>query len=318
MIIVTGAAGFIGSQIASRLNRSGRRDLILVDHLGTSEKWKNLRSLVYEDYLDRQDLFSFLEKGGDIEAVIHMGACSSTTEKDASFLMENNYRFTRRLAEWCLEQNVRFIYASSAATYGDGKNGYVDDEGTIDLLDPLNMYGYSKQLFDQVARQNDWFNRIVGLKFFNVYGPNEYFKGDMASVVFKAFHQIRETGKVRLFKSYLPTCPDGGQMRDFIYVKDIEKAVMFFLENPKENGLFNMGTGQARSFLDLAKATFSALGQPVQIEFIDMPLTLQAKYQYFTQADMRKLRAVNYREPFVSLENGIDDYVKNHLLKDFS
>jgi len=317
MIVVTGAAGFIGSRIATQLNRRGRRDLFLVDHLACSEKWKNLRSLVYEDYLDRSELMGFLDGGPKIEAIIHMGACSTTTERDADFLMQNNYRYTRQLASWCLANDVRFIYASSAATYGDGSHGYVDDESTIDILDPLNMYGYSKHLFDQIARQNDWFDRIVGLKLFNVYGPNESFKGDMASVVYKAFHQIRNTGQVKLFKSYHPDFVDGGQRRDFVYVKDVVNVVMFFLKNPGINGLFNLGTGLARSFEDLAKATFKAMGVPAKIEFIDMPENLKAKYQYFTQADMRKLKRSGYKAAFMSLEEGVGDYVRGYLVPEF-
>jgi len=313
MIAITGGAGFIGSRIAIRLNQLGYKDLVLVDHLGTSDKWKNLRGIIFEEYLEKKDFFSFLEKTKELQAVIHMGACSSTSEGNASYLMENNYRYTRRLAEWCLEKNVRFIYASSAATYGDGNQGYQDDPIGIDALRPLNIYGYSKQAFDQIAFQKGWFNKITGLKFFNIYGPNESHKGEMCSVVFKAYHQIKETGRVQLFKSHNLEYCDGGQLRDFAYVKDVEKVVAWLLEHDDVNGLFNLGTGRARSFEELANATFRAMGKPVSIEFMDMPKELQGRYQYFTEAKMESLRDVGYRDAFFSLEEGVSDYVKNYL-----
>ncbi len=318
MIIVTGAAGFIGSCVVSYLNQKGINDIIAVDVLHTNDKWKNLRHLDFADYLDREQLFDFLAQAPKIQAIIHMGACSATTEQDANYLMENNYRYTLRLAQYALENNVRFIYASSGATYGLGEQGYDDDEAKIHLLRPLNMYGYSKQLFDLKARREGWFNKIVGLKFFNVYGPNEYFKGDMASVVFKAFNQIKEHGLVRLFKSHRPDFKDGEQLRDFIYVKDVLKVIDFFLEHAGQNGLFNVGTGKARSFLDLVTATFKALGMEPKIEFFDMPPELRDRYQYFTEAKIEKLRRAGYTQPFVSLEEGIRDYVQNYLNKSYA
>lgn len=315
MIIVTGAAGFIGSCVISRLNREGLRDIIAVDVLRTNDKWKNLRHLNFADYLDREQLFDYLNSADGVEAIIHMGACSATTERDAHYLMENNYRYTLRLAEFALEHGARFIYASSGATYGMGEQGYDDDESKIHLLRPMNMYGYSKQLFDLKARREGWLNAITGLKFFNVYGPNEYFKGDMASVVFKAFNQIKEKGYVRLFKSHRPDYKDGEQLRDFIYVKDVLEVILFFLKHPEKNGLYNVGSGKARTFLDLVHATFAAMNREPKIEFFDMPEGLRDRYQYFTEAKIEKLRKAGYRQPFHSLEEGITDYVQNYLMK---
>ncbi|MHB2149403.1 ADP-glyceromanno-heptose 6-epimerase [Calditrichota bacterium LG25] len=318
MIIVTGAAGFIGSCVVSRLNKEGITDIIAVDVLRENDKWKNLRHLDFADYLDREQLFDFLAGAANIEAIIHMGACSATTERNAHYLMENNYRYTLKLAQFALNHGARFIYASSGATYGLGELGYDDDEDNIHRLRPLNMYGYSKQLFDLKARREGWFKNMVGLKFFNVYGPNEYFKGDMASVVFKAFNQIQETGYVRLFKSHRPDFKDGEQLRDFVYVKDVLEVILFFLQNPDKNGLFNVGSGKARSFLDLAKATFAAMDKKPNIVFFDMPEHLRDRYQYFTEARIEKLRKAGYQKEFDSLERGIEDYVQNYLLKDFA
>ncbi|WP_456408486.1 ADP-glyceromanno-heptose 6-epimerase [Caldithrix abyssi] len=318
MIIVTGAAGFIGSCVVSRLNKEGITDIIAVDVLRENDKWKNLRHLDFVDYLDREQLFDFLEGAANIEAIIHMGACSATTERNAHYLMENNYRYTLKLAQFALNHGARFIYASSGATYGLGELGYDDDEDNIHRLRPLNMYGYSKQLFDLKARREGWFKNIVGLKFFNVYGPNEYFKGDMASVVFKAFNQIRQTGSVRLFKSHRPDFKDGEQLRDFVYVKDVLEVILFFLQNPDKNGLFNVGSGKARSFLDLVNATFAAMGKKPNIVFFDMPEHLRDRYQYFTEARIEKLRKAGYQKEFASLERGIEDYVRNYLLKDYA
>ncbi|APF19986.1 ADP-L-glycero-D-manno-heptose-6-epimerase [Caldithrix abyssi DSM 13497] len=318
MIIVTGAAGFIGSCVVSRLNKEGITDIIAVDVLRENDKWKNLRHLDFVDYLDREQLFDFLEGAANIEAIIHMGACSATTERNAHYLMENNYRYTLKLAQFAMNHGARFIYASSGATYGLGELGYDDDEDNIHRLRPLNMYGYSKQLFDLKARREGWFKNIVGLKFFNVYGPNEYFKGDMASVVFKAFNQIRQTGSVRLFKSHRPDFKDGEQLRDFVYVKDVLEVILFFLQNPDKNGLFNVGSGKARSFLDLVNATFAAMGKKPEIIFFDMPEHLRDRYQYFTEARIEKLRKAGYQKEFASLERGIEDYVRNYLLKDYA
>ncbi len=317
MIIITGAAGFIGSALASRLNQSGERDLLLVDVLRHNDKWKNLRHLDFYDYVDRDALWETLPLLPEVKAIFHMGACSATTESDAAYLMENNYRYTLRLAQYALQNNIRFVYASSAATYGAGERGYADDESAIHLLRPLNMYGYSKQLFDLKARREGWLENICGIKFFNVYGPNEYHKGDMASVVFKAFNQIRETGRVRLFRSHREDYGDGEQKRDFVYIRDVLEMMIWLWQHPRVNGLFNAGSGRARTFLDLAAATFQAMGKAPRIEFIDMPEDIRDRYQYFTEAPMDKLRAAGYDRPATSLEEGVRDYVQNYLARDF-
>ena len=243
-----------------------------------------------------------------------MGANSSTTEKDADHLFSNNYLYTKELAAYCVEKNIRFIYASSAATYGDGSLGFDDDENKLETLRPLNMYGYSKQLFDLWAKRNGVFDKIVGLKYFNVYGPNEYHKGDMRSVVHKAFEQIRDTGKVRLFKSLNSKYKDGEQLRDFIYIKDAVDMTLFFLDKPNVNGLFNLGTGKARTWNDLVSAIFKSLNKAVNIEYIDLPEHLQEKYQYFTEANMNKIKKAGFNSSITSLEEGVADYVKNYLL----
>lgn len=318
MIIVTGGAGFIGSCMVSKLNQLGHDDILVTDHLGHADKWKNLRHLKFKDYLDRDQLFDFLAGDHKVSAIFHMGACSATTERDANYLMENNYRYTKHLAEYAMANQARFIYASSAATYGDGERGYGDDEGHIDQLQPMNMYGYSKQLFDLKARREGWLNQIVGLKFFNVYGPNEYFKGDMVSVVYKSFNQIKQDGLVKLFKSHRPDFADGGQQRDFVYVKDVVNVMAWLMAHPEVNGLYNLGTGQARNFRDLVSAAFRALKLEPNIEYIDMPEHLRDRYQYFTQADMNKLTNAGYTQPFHDLEAGVTDYVQNYLNKDFA
>jgi len=315
MIIVTGGAGFIGSAIVWELNKRGEDDILIVDSLGKSDKWKNLCSLRFSDYIEKD---VFLEKilhesFFDVSALIHMGACSSTTERDARYLITNNYEYTKHLANYAHRHDVRFIYASSAATYGDGSQGYSDDESSIERLRPLNMYGYSKHLFDLWAKRNGMLDHIVGLKYFNVFGPNEYHKGDMRSVMIKAYEQIQADGKIRLFKSYRKEYADGEQMRDFLYVKDAVKMTLFFLEHPEINGIFNAGTGVARTWNALAKAVFAALELEPQIEYIDMPETLRNRYQYFTQADISKLQRVGYTVSPTSLEEAVRDYVQNYL-----
>ena len=316
MIVVTGGAGFIGSAIVWELNRRGEKEIVIVDELGTDEKWKNLVGLQFEDIVNKHKFIDSINKGTFInaDAIIHMGANSSTTEKDADHLFNNNYLYTKTLAEFCLTNNIRFIYASSAATYGDGVLGFNDDESKCDTLRPLNMYGYSKSLFDIWAVNHDVINKIVGLKYFNVFGPNEYHKGDMRSVVHKAFEQVRDTGKVKLFKSRNPKYKDGEQMRDFIYVKDTVNMTLHFLNNKNINGLFNIGSGQARTWNDLVTALFSAMEKPVNIEYINLPDHLADKYQYFTEANLSKLKSAGYKKEITSLENGINDYVKNYLL----
>lgn len=316
MLVVTGGAGFIGSAIVWELNRRGEKEIVIVDELGTDEKWKNLVGLQFEDFVNKQKFIDSINSGAIInaDAIIHMGANSSTTEKDADHLFTNNYLYTKTLAEFSLKNNIRFIYASSAATYGDGSLGFNDDENKCDELRPLNMYGYSKSMFDIWAVNQDVFNNIVGLKYFNVFGPNEYHKADMRSVVHKAFEQVKDTGKVKLFKSRNPKYKDGEQMRDFIYVKDAVNMTLHFLDNKKINGLFNIGNGKARTWNDLVTALFKAMDKPVNIEYIDLPDHLADKYQYFTEANLSKLKSAGYKKEIVSLENGINDYVKNYLL----
>jgi ADP-L-glycero-D-manno-heptose 6-epimerase len=317
-IIVTGAAGFIGRNVVAELNRRGEEELILVDELGKDEKWKNLVGLRYEDIVSPEEFLGLLEEQhfADARAVIHLGAASSTTEKDADFLLRNNYQYTRVLCNWSLEHDARFVYASSAATYGSGAAGYSDDDAITPTLKPLNMYGYSKQMFDLWALKHGLFANIVGLKYFNVYGPYEDHKGDMRSVVSKSYQQIRCTGEVELFKSYRPGYKDGEQKRDFIYVKDAVDVTLHFAlqEASAPGGLFNCGTGKARTWIDLVTATFAAMGAERKIAFIEMPKELRGKYQYFTQATVEKLRAAGYSAEFTSLEDGVRDYVRSYYL----
>jgi len=317
MIILTGGAGFIGSAFLWQLNLLGENNVIVVDALDSSEKWKNLRGHDFNDYWDRRTLLTRIaeDKLPAVRAIVHLGAETSTTETNADYLMENNYRFSRTLAEWAVKQGVRFVYASSAATYGDGSHGFSDDPRELTKLRPLNMYGYSKHIFDLWAERSGLSKSIVGLKFFNVFGPNEYHKENMASVVFKSFNQIRETGRIRLFKSYSNDYADGEQLRDFVYVKDCAKVINWFLTNPAANGLFNLGTGKARSWKDLATAVFSAVGKAPAIEYVEMPIELRDKYQYFTQASLSNLRRSGWNEPFMSLEDSVKDYVTSHLAK---
>lgn len=319
MILVTGGAGFIGSALVAELNARGIEDILIVDILGKDQRWKNLRNLAFADYMEADD-FSEMVSGSDIEieleAVVHMGACSDTTETDCSYLAKNNYEFSKLLAGWAVEMGARFIYASSAATYGDGSQGFGDDEAAIETLRPLNMYGYSKQMFDLWCKRGGLLSNFVGLKYFNVFGPNEYHKADMRSFVIKAFEQINETGGVKLFQSHRPDFADGGQLRDFIYIKDAVDMTLFFLERPELGGLYNVGTGKARNWNDLAKATFAAMGKEAAIEYIPMPEHLQGKYQYYTQADMSKIQNAGYDKETITLEDAIDDYVQNYLMKE--
>jgi len=250
---------------------------------------------------------------GTIEAIVHLGACSSTTETDAEYLMRNNFDYARAVARFALAQGARFVVASSAATYGDGSVGFDDDPAGLDALKPLNMYGYSKHLFDLWARREGLLGELASLKFFNVYGPNEYHKGDMRSVVCKAFKQIRETGRLKLFKSYRPEYPDGGQQRDFLYVKDAVAVMLWLLDHPEVNGIFNVGAGVARTWNDLAAAVFAAMDREPAVDYVDMPETLRGKYQYFTEAKMARLRGAGYGTPFFSLEDGVADYVRQYL-----
>ena len=318
---VTGGAGFIGSALVWALNRRGCERIVVCDRLGTDEKWRNLTPLRFADYVEADDLLPRLSRPGGsalgkFDLVLHLGACSSTTETDAGFLIRNNYEFTRDLAAWALGQKARFVYASSAATYGDGSAGMDDNDRQLGKLRPLNMYGYSKHLFDLHAKQAGWLNQIAGLKYFNVFGPNEAHKGDMRSLVHKSFKQVQTEGVIRLFKSYRPGYRNGEQKRDFLYVKDAIAMTLHLAATPKANGLFNIGSGKARTWLDLARAVFAALKRKPKIEFIEMPETIRDKYQYFTEANLTRLRDAGYTAPVTPLESAVTDYVRNYLMPD--
>ncbi len=318
MIVITGGAGMIGSMIAWQLNQQGREDLVIVDRQTHADQWQNLCHRRYTEYLDKAEFFPWLESARGVDAVIHMGAISATTERDWNRLLEDNIRASQKLWNWCTQQGVPFVYASSAATYGSGDRGYHDSG--IEGLRPLNAYGYSKHFFDQWAlRQVADGNappRWAGLKFFNVYGPNEYHKERMASVAFHSFNQFRDTGTVRLFKSDREGIADGMQRRDFVYVKDAAAVAVWFLQEQRASGIYNLGTGQARSFKDLATAVMASTGREPHITWIEMPDDLKGKYQYFTEADMTKLIAAGYDQPFHTLEEGVRDYVQNYLMQD--
>ena len=311
LLIVTGGAGFIGANLVSALNDRGAENIVIVDHLTEGIKWKNLLGLKFIDYIEKDEFLELLNSNyfGKIDTIFHLGACSDTTVKNFRYLYDNNYKYSKELAKYCIEKGVRFIYASSAATYGDGSLGFSDDHKLIPKLKPLNPYGFSKQLFDLWLYYNGLLDKVVGLKYFNVFGEKEFHKGEMRSVVLKAYEQIKKTGKVRLFKSYHPDYPDGGQKRDFIYVKDAVKMTLFFWENPNVNGIFNVGTGKARTFKDLVLAVFSALGIEPNIEYIDMPENLKKQYQYFTQANITKIKKAGYNKPITSLEEAVKSYV---------
>jgi ADP-L-glycero-D-manno-heptose 6-epimerase len=317
MIVVTGGAGFIGSALIWRLNQRGVDDICIVDRLGESEKWRNCVGLSFREYQHKDRFIEKLEHdrfGDSIDTIIHCGACSSTTERNADYLMENNYRYSVRIARWWeRHQNVRFIYASSAATYGDGGQGYEDDELALQRLSPLNMYGYSKHLFDLHAAREGWLSACVGLKYFNVFGPNEYHKGEMRSLINKAYPSVADNGVMRLFKSHRDGYNDGEQMRDFIYVKDAVDMTLFFMEHPQVGGIYNIGTGTARRWNDCAHALFAACGKAVSIEYVPMPETIRKTYQYYTQADLKKLRHAGCRHECMSLEEAIEEYVTAYL-----
>ena len=317
MIIVTGGAGFIGSALISRLNQSGYKDIIVVDHFGKNEKYRNLIPLKFKEVFDGdefiEDVFEDLLQEGKLETIFHLGACSSTTEDDFKYLLNNNFDYSKELCLGALEFDVRFIYASSAATYGNGSSGYQDNDDELDKLMPLNGYGYSKQLFDVWAKDNGYLDKIAGLKYFNVFGPNEYHKEDMRSVVHKSFQQIKKTGRARLFKTTSSQYGDGEQERDFIYVKDAVDMTLFFHNNKKTNGIYNVGTGEANTFNSLVKPIFKILGLKEDIEYFDMPERLKEKYQDYTQADITKIRNAGYDEPITKIEEAVTDYVKNYL-----
>jgi ADP-L-glycero-D-manno-heptose 6-epimerase len=321
--VVTGGAGFIGSNIVAALAARGD-EVVVSDWFRSDERWRNLAKHEVAALIAPEDLPAWLrQNGGRVEAVIHMGAISATTETDVDLIVSNNVRTTLALLDWCIEARVRFIYASSAATYGNGAGGFEDAFGidALAALRPLNAYGWSKHLVDRrIARLTSQGRALppqwVGLKFFNVYGPNEYHKGSMQSVIAKNYPQVRDGQPLRLFRSHVPRYADGGQLRDFIYVRDCVEVILWLLAHNQVSGLFNVGTGKARSWLDLATALFSAAEQPLAVEFIDMPLTLREKYQYFTEARMDRLRAVGYDRPFTSLEQGVADYVRHYLATD--
>ena len=323
-IVVTGGAGFIGSAIIWALNKQGITDIIVTDELWhdqETERWKNLARLKFQDYLNKDLFLDELESGhltGKIDGIIHMGACSSTTEFNAGFLMDNNYLDTKRLATWSVENSTRFVYASSAATYGDGEKGFSDNHDSLNDYIPLNAYAFSKWQFDLHALRTGMLDKIAGLKFFNVFGPNEYHKQDMRSVVAKSYNQIKDTGKVKLFKSHHDNYQDGGQLRDFVYVKYAVEAVLALYSNPNANGIFNVGTGEARSFKDLVTAVYTAMGIEPNIEYIDMPVHLREKYQYYTQAETDKLKKYLPESEWTSLEDSVADYVQNYLAQEES
>jgi ADP-L-glycero-D-manno-heptose 6-epimerase len=299
------------------MNREGIDNIVAVDHLSVSEKWKNLRALSYADYCERDDFWERYDNDEEfwnsLAGIIHMGACSATTEKDATYLARNNFGFTCRIAEKALKHNIRFLYASSCATYGDGSNGWADDVDTIEKLRPLNMYGYSKQMFDLYAKRRGWLDKFVGCKFSNVYGPNELHKNDMRSVVCRAYEQITASGTLKLFKSYRPEYADGEQLRDFLYVKDAADIVWYLFCNREAAGLFNVGSGRAESWNALARAAFAALDKPLNIEYIEMPETLKGKYQYYTCAELDRLRSVGYTREAMSLDEAVKDYYSYRL-----
>jgi len=314
-IIVTGGAGFIGSAVVWRLNQMGRDDILIVDRMDETDKWKNLAPLRFADYIDADDFIDELGQHNAAEAIIHLGACSSTTERDSDHMMRNNYQYTKDVADFAVSNDMRFIYASSAATYGDGSNGMADGDDDLDKLRPLNVYGYSKQLFDQYAHRNGLFEHIVGIKYFNVFGPNEDHKGDMRSLVNKAFDQIRQTGKLQLFRSAHPDYADGEFGRDFVYVKDAVEMTLHFLNNTT-SGLFNVGSGRMNTWNALADAIFAALGREKNVEFIDMPVHLRDRYQYHTQADLTRIRNAGYNAETTGLNAAVADYVQNYLIPD--
>jgi ADP-L-glycero-D-manno-heptose 6-epimerase len=316
-VLVTGAAGFIGSALVHGLNARGVTRIVVTDHLGNDEKWRNLAPLRFEDYIPPGRLLEDLAENplshGKFRACFHLGACSSTTVTDAAYVMENNFGYTKTLCRWALSVGARFVYASSAATYGDGSAGMDDKNEDLRAFRPLNLYGFSKHLFDLYAQNEGLLSKIVGLKYFNVFGPNEYHKGDMRSLVCKAYDQIVSTGKIRLFKSYKPEYADGAQMRDFVYVRDAVAMTLHLAEATSAAGLYNIGAGVARTWVDLANALFDALGIAPDIEFIEMPENIRNQYQYYTCADISKLRSTRYEAPTTTLEDAVRDYAVNYL-----
>ncbi len=322
MIIVTGGAGFIGSNLVAGLERRGHNDIIICDTLGRDEKWRNVAKREMAEFIMSDDLFSFLENhASEISTIYHLGGVSSTVEADADLIVQSNFQLPIRLWRWCCRHGARFIYASSAATYGDGASGF-DDNFSSDILEtyrPLNAYGWSKHAFDRWVARVVRTGRVrppqwVGLKFFNVYGPNEYHKGGQMSVVAQTYNKISRGESATLFRSHNPKYQDGGQLRDFIYVGDCVDVMLWLYDNHKVNGVFNLGTGKARSFLDLANAVYAAMNKSPDIKFIDTPENIRAKYQYFTEAKMERLQAAGYSKPYTSLEDGVKTYVQKYLM----
>ena len=316
MIVVTGAAGFIGSALVGELLRQGWQDIVVVDDFSRPDKAPNLEGNTLSAKVDRKEFFDWLDANQQlVQFIFHLGARTDTTEFDTAIFDELNLHYSQEVWKRCVKYGIPLVYASSAATYGAGEHGYDDDHDLIAKLKPLNPYGESKNDFDrwalaQAEKPYFW----AGLKFFNVYGPNEYHKGRMASVVLHAFRQIRDTGGMKLFRSHRPDYKDGEQLRDFVYVKDVCDVCLFLMEHRKHSGIYNLGSGKARTFLDLARAVFAALGKDEKIEFIDTPADIRDKYQYYTEANMAKLKGIGYDKPFTSLEEGVGDYVTNYLI----
>ena len=311
MIVLTGGAGFIGSCFLWKLNQEGINDILVVDELDSSEKWKNLVGKKFKDYLQKDDFLELIKQNkiSGVNKIVHMGACSSTTLTDSDHYIKNNYEYSKSLAQWALSKGAKFLYASSAATYGDGANGYSDSLDKIYSLKPLNMYGYSKHMFDLWAIENKIVDKVTGIKFFNVYGPNEYHKEDMRSIVCKTFSNVKEKGQIELFKSYKEGYAHGDQKRDFIYIKDAVEVMYYLFCNSNKTGIFNLGTGVTSTWNDIANAMFKALNKKPNIKYIEMPDYLKSKYQYCTQAEMSKLREVGCNHEFMPLEDAIADYV---------
>ena len=315
-ILLTGAAGFIGSYLLGYLNRKGFNDIIIADDFSDEDKWFNYDDKSFREKIDREELFAWLESAGNVDYVFHLGARTDTTEFDYTIHEKLNLEYSKDIWQYCVNKNIPLVYASSAATYGAGEFGYSDSHEIVEQLQPLNPYGVSKNEFDKWAlKQSKQPPFWAGVKFFNVYGPNEYHKGRMASVIFHAYNQIKKSGRVKLFRSHNTAYRDGEQLRDFIYVADVAEVCYWLMEQRPASGLYNVGTGKARTFNDQVTAIFASLRMPVQIEYIDTPADIRDKYQYFTEADMSKLKSAGYTQPFYSLEDGVADYVKNFLVR---